>query len=79
MLSICAYYILGLPLGVFLAFKLQYGLRGMWMSLTFALACCGVIGTWISLRADWNVEVQKVQDRLKEEDKRHRSLESSAV
>ena len=79
MLSISAYYILGLPLGVFLAFRLHYGLHGMWISLTFALACCGVIGTWISLRADWNVEVQKVQERLKEEDKRRKGLERSAV
>jgi MATE family multidrug resistance protein len=70
MLTMTAYYIFGLPLGVLFAFKLQYGLHGMWISLTLALAYCAVIGTWLAVRTDWNREVQKVQDRLKEEDKR---------
>ena len=79
MLSISAYYIFGLPLGILLAFKLHYGLRGMWISLTFALAYCGVVGTWLSLRTVWNVEVQKVQERLEEEDKRRRDSGVSAA
>jgi MATE family multidrug resistance protein len=79
MLSISAYYIFGLPLGVLLAFNFHYGLRGMWISLALALAYCAVVGTWLSLQTDWNVEVVKVQERLKEEDKMRRDSEGFAA
>jgi MATE family multidrug resistance protein len=72
MLSLSGYYIFGIPLGVFFAFKLQYGLQGLWMGLTLALVYCAVLGTWLCLRTDWDREVQKVQDRLREEDKRRK-------
>jgi MATE family multidrug resistance protein len=72
MLSLSGYYIFGIPLGVFFAFKLQYGLHGLWMGLTFSLIYCAVLGTWLCVRTDWDREVQKVRDRLREEDKKRR-------
>jgi len=72
MLSLSGYYILGIPLGMFFAFKLHYGLHGLWMGLTFSLIYCALLGTWLCVRTNWEREVQKVQDRLKEEDKRRR-------
>jgi MATE family multidrug resistance protein len=69
MLSLSGYYIFGIPLGFFFTFKLQYGLHGLWMGLTFSLVYCAAFGTWFCVRTDWDREVQKVQDRLKEEDK----------
>jgi len=69
MLSISGYYVFGIPLGIFFAFKLHYGLHGLWTGLTLALIYCSVLETWFCVRTDWEMEVQKVQDRLKEEDK----------
>ena len=60
----------GIPLGIYLAFPHHYGLHGLWLGLTFSLVYCAVIGTWVCLRTNWERQVYKVMQRLKEEDKR---------
>lgn len=72
MFNLTAYYLLGIPLSIFFAFKLQYGLHGLWIGLTGSLIYSSVLGTWVCLRTDWNAEVEKVRNRLNEEDKGHR-------
>ncbi|KDR72491.1 hypothetical protein GALMADRAFT_252589 [Galerina marginata CBS 339.88] len=72
LLNLSAYYIFGIPLGIYLAFTRQMGLHGLWLGLTFSLVYCAVIGTWISVRTDWDREVDKVMHRLKEEDLRRK-------
>jgi len=47
-------------------------LHGLWIGLTFSLVYSAVIGTIVCLRTDWNHEVVKVAERLKEEDKKRR-------
>ncbi|KAF9476807.1 MATE efflux family protein [Pholiota conissans] len=69
LLNLSAYYIFGIPLGIYLAFKQELGLHGLWLGLTFSLVYSAVFGTWIALRTDWDREVRKVAQRLKEEDK----------
>ncbi|PPQ68446.1 hypothetical protein CVT26_006033 [Gymnopilus dilepis] len=70
LLNLSAYYIFGIPLGIYLAFPHHYGLHGLWLGLTFSLVYCAVIGTWVCLRTNWERQVYKVMQRLKEEDKR---------
>ncbi|KAJ7587005.1 mate-domain-containing protein [Mycena floridula] len=66
LLNLSAYYILGIPLGLFLAFypKLQLGLVGVWLGLTVSLIYCACFGTWICVRTDWDKEVCTVQERF---------------
>lgn len=64
LLPISSYYIIGIPLGIYLAFKQDMKLSGLWIGLTVALVFTSVIGGMIVLRADWNYEVKKVMDRL---------------
>ncbi|KAF9561399.1 MATE efflux family protein [Agrocybe pediades] len=72
LLNLSAYYIFGIPLGVYLAFSHHMKLHGLWIGLTFSLIYSALIGTWICLRTDWDKEVHKVAERLKEEDKARR-------
>ena len=65
-ISNSAYYILGLPLGIYLAFRWHIGLYGLWIGLTCSLVYCSTIGSWVCIRTDWNKEVVKVIERLKE-------------
>jgi len=51
-------------MGVYLAFKYDMKLWGLWMGLTVGLVCTGVIGGLIVLWADWDHEVEKVAERL---------------
>ncbi|PPR06453.1 hypothetical protein CVT24_002614 [Panaeolus cyanescens] len=67
LLNLSAYYIFGIPLGIWLAFKADYGLHGLWIGLTASLVYAAVGGTWVCLRADWNEEVDKVLERLRKE------------
>ncbi|KAJ7591071.1 mate-domain-containing protein [Mycena floridula] len=71
LLNLSAYYIIGVPFGLFLAFypKLQMGLQGLWIGLTISLLYCACFGTWICLRTDWDEEVSKVRGRFAKEQK----------
>ncbi|KIM42239.1 hypothetical protein M413DRAFT_70972 [Hebeloma cylindrosporum] len=69
LLNLSAYYIFGIPLGLYLAFTHDLGLHGLWLGLTFSLVYCALLGTWLVLRTDWDHEVDKVKQRLKNEDK----------
>ena len=54
---------------MYLAFKQELGLHGLWLGLTFSLVYSAVIGTWICVRTDWDREVAKVALRVQNEDK----------
>lgn len=66
-LNLSAYYVIGIPFGMLLAFKYGMGLHGLWTGLTISLVYCAVAGTWLALRADWQHQVDKVQKRLASE------------
>jgi len=40
------------------------------MGLTFSLVYCAFLGTWLCIRTDWEKEVEKVQERIRREDRR---------
>lgn len=79
-LNLSAYYIIGIPFGMLLAFKYNMALHGIWYGLTISLIYCAVLGTWLGLKADWQHEVEKVEKRLAEErerDKKARTIEEA--
>ena len=55
----------GIPFGIWLAFRQNMGIHGLWYGLTVSLIYGSVVGVTIALRADWNKESEKVQKRLK--------------
>jgi hypothetical protein len=63
---ISAYYLIGLPIAIFLAFHktTHLGLGGLWLGLAISLVYCAAVGVWICLRADWDWEVIVVAKRL---------------
>jgi len=54
----------GIPFGIWLAFRQNMGLHGLWYGLTVSLIYSSVVGVTMALRADWNQESEKVQKRL---------------
>ena len=55
---------IGIPFGIWLAFKQDLKLHGLWIGLTVSLFYCAAWGVYICLRTNWNREVQKVMDRV---------------
>ncbi|KAI6025992.1 MATE efflux family protein [Pisolithus marmoratus] len=59
-----AYYIVGLPIGLWLTFKRGFGLFGLWWGLNLAMVFATSIGLYLCLTTDWDKEVDKVVARL---------------
>lgn len=54
-------------MGIYLAFRQDMKLWGLWIGLTIALVFTSGIGGLIVLRADWDREVKKVMERLEDD------------
>ncbi|KAI0318084.1 MATE efflux family protein [Amylostereum chailletii] len=68
LINLSAYYVIGIPFGIWLAFKRDMGLHGLWIGLTVSLVYAAVAGIYLTLVTDWNKEVRKVMERLEIED-----------
>ncbi|TPX38230.1 hypothetical protein SmJEL517_g00011 [Synchytrium microbalum] len=66
--NVSAYYLIALPCGLWLAFRANYGLEGLWMGQFLALSLVGLIELWIVTGTNWAEEVENCEKRLKEEE-----------
>lgn len=64
LLNLSAYYVIGIPFGLWLAFKQDMQLAGLWCGLTAALLYTSTLSIWICLKTNWKREVEKVAERL---------------
>lgn len=71
-----SYYVIGLPLGIYLAFH-GWGLIGLWLGSCLALFCVG-LSEWLLVSiANWQVETQRALERCEEDPVGH--IEAGAV
>ncbi|KAI0718352.1 MATE efflux family protein [Cerioporus squamosus] len=64
LLNLSAYYVVGIPFGIWLAFWRDMKLHGLWVGLTVSLVYSAAVGICISLSTNWDREVEKVRIRL---------------
>ncbi|KIJ59881.1 hypothetical protein HYDPIDRAFT_117978 [Hydnomerulius pinastri MD-312] len=64
MINISAYYCIGFPIGLWLCFKQDYQLFGLWWGLNIAMTWASSIGIYLCVSTDWKREVAKVMARL---------------
>ncbi|QRV82118.1 MATE efflux family protein [Ceratobasidium sp. AG-Ba] len=62
--NLIGYYMLGIPLGILLAFKYHFGLFGLWIGIAIALLFAAVVPCTFILRLDWDAEVRDVKERI---------------
>ncbi|KAH6586170.1 hypothetical protein BASA50_000636 [Batrachochytrium salamandrivorans] len=55
-INLAGYYVFGLPIGIFLGFKMGLGLEGMWIGLTCALVATSCTIAWLVVWTDWPLE-----------------------
>ncbi|KAH8917477.1 MATE efflux family protein [Atractiella rhizophila] len=64
-INFTAYYVVGLPLGFYLAFSsFHLGLFGLWTGCTVALYGTMIFGVFYIAKADWTKEVRRARDNL---------------
>ncbi|KAF9242288.1 MATE efflux family protein [Melanogaster broomeanus] len=64
LVNISAYYCLGFPIGLWLTFKQDFGLSGLWWGLNIAMTWTASIGLYLCMSTDWQREVDKATARL---------------
>ncbi|XP_061979767.1 protein DETOXIFICATION 40-like [Populus nigra] len=74
--NVGCYYLLGIPLGVLLGFKFDLGAKGIWSGMLGGTLLQTIILLWVTLRTDWNKEVENAKNRLNTwDDKRQPPLQ----
>ncbi|KAJ4798245.1 Protein DETOXIFICATION [Rhynchospora pubera] len=63
-INLAAYYLVGIPSAVFLAFSLHFGGQGLWMGIICAMVVQLIILVWIIVRTDWHHETVSAQERI---------------
>lgn len=66
-LNLFFYYPVALPLCMFLAFTLDWELAGLWIGVTFGLACICACQTYFILTSDWHAIVDAARKLVRDE------------
>lgn len=59
-----AYYLIGIPVGILLAFVFNLGGPGLWTGLIVALVAQALFLAVITLWANWDIEAKKARERV---------------
>lgn len=61
-INLGSFYLVGMPVAMFLGFVLKMGFSGLWLGLLAAQASCAVLMMFVLLRTDWNEQVRRARD-----------------
>ncbi|CEG84572.1 hypothetical protein RMATCC62417_18353 [Rhizopus microsporus] len=64
-INIIVYYLVALPIGFYLTFRLHWSLIGLWIGLTTALFLVASIEVIFLFNVDWFNEVKQTQERMR--------------
>ncbi|KAM3355647.1 hypothetical protein P3S68_022360 [Capsicum galapagoense] len=64
--NIVCYYVIGIPLGLFLTLFINWGMPGMWYGMLVGTTAQTTVLIWITARTDWNKEASVAGDRIKQ-------------
>merc|ERR1712232_1261229 len=53
-LNFVAYYIVGIPFGVMMAFYFDQGVLGLWIGMSSGLLMASIVGSLIMFKTDWS-------------------------
>lgn len=62
--NVPCYYVFGLPIGLTLTFKADYGLYGIWIGMLIALVLVAGIEIFFILRTNWDQLLDRTEARL---------------
>ncbi|WVY93152.1 hypothetical protein V8G54_032240 [Vigna mungo] len=75
--NVGCYYLIGVPLGCILGFNFGLGVQGIWSGMIGGTMLQTLVLLWITLRTDWDKEVNTTKERLEKWDhKKQAKVES---
>ncbi|CAA7404806.1 unnamed protein product [Spirodela intermedia] len=64
-INIGSYYFFGVPIGLLLAFKFDFGVKGIWCGMIFGTLLQIMILVLMAFRTNWNKEASTTRERVK--------------
>ncbi|KAF8087389.1 hypothetical protein N665_0588s0055 [Sinapis alba] len=64
--NIACYYLFGIPFGLLLGFKLEYGVMGIWWGMMTGTFVQSIILTWMICTTNWAKEAAMAEERIRE-------------
>ncbi|KAL0754861.1 hypothetical protein Bca101_092529 [Brassica carinata] len=64
--NIACYYLFGIPFGLLLGFKFEYGVMGIWWGMMTGTFVQSIILTWMICTTNWAKEAAMAEERIRE-------------
>ncbi|KAL8128972.1 hypothetical protein V2J09_018127 [Rumex salicifolius] len=61
-INLGSFYLVGMPIAIFLGFVVKVGFAGLWIGLLAAQVCCAFLMLFVLLKTDWNAQVDRARD-----------------
>nr|GMC77109.1 protein DETOXIFICATION 40-like [Ipomoea batatas]GME12825.1 protein DETOXIFICATION 40-like [Ipomoea batatas]GME14468.1 protein DETOXIFICATION 40-like [Ipomoea batatas] len=72
--NVGCYYVVGVPIGAVLGFYFNLGAKGIWCGMIGGTVMQTIILLWVTIRTDWNKEVEVAKKRLNQWDSKPEPL-----
>ncbi|WJX63414.1 Protein DETOXIFICATION 48 [Trifolium repens] len=64
-INLGSFYLVGMPVAIFLGFFAKFGFAGLWIGLLAAQGSCAMLMFIVLCRTDWNLQVQRAKELTK--------------
>ncbi|CAF2003965.1 hypothetical protein YC2023_085437 [Brassica napus] len=64
--NIACYYLFGIPFGLLLGYKLDFGVKGIWCGMLTGTVVQTIVLTWMICKTNWAKEAAMADDRIRE-------------
>lgn len=64
-INLGSFYLVGMPVAIFLGFVAKLGFPGLWIGLLAAQGSCAMLMLVVLCRTDWNLQVQRAKELTK--------------
>ncbi|PNY04460.1 multidrug and toxin extrusion protein 1-like [Trifolium pratense] len=65
-INLGSFYLVGMPVAIFLGFVAKFGFAGLWIGLLAAQGSCAMLMLVVLCRTDWNLQVQRAKELTKD-------------
>ncbi|KFK32791.1 hypothetical protein AALP_AA6G288700 [Arabis alpina] len=64
--NISCYYLFGIPFGLWLGYKIDFGVMGIWCGMLTGTVVQTIVLTWMICKTNWDKEAAMAENRIKE-------------